>query len=112
MVRSKPEASYGRYRGSWIYKDYWKLERKRRFGTVGEKLDLEHRLQDDGFYFKKSANRRRLHELISRSERGLLSYEGCKTTELKAFYTQRRLAFDNNEKKAGLVRGLESADEF
>lgn len=55
----------------------------------------------------------RLQYLLSRAERGMISYENCEIAELQTFCTQRKITAvtGKTRSKSALIALLESADE-
>ena len=90
------------------HNEYWKsgVPYKRSGASIKRELSAAK------VYFKSSAKRDRLHELVARYERGLLSYDTCSTDELRKFCLQRQLVCASRPKKDDLVQGLEEADEM
>lgn len=89
-----------------LHDDYWKL---RSNGTFS-RSELHLRLGERGFVYSPNAPNKRLRELLSRVERGLLCYDGCHTSELLRFCRDRGLKQTSNA-KATVIQTLEEADE-
>ncbi|KAK5745185.1 hypothetical protein LTR17_001637 [Elasticomyces elasticus] len=102
------------YRGRYCQdmassRDYWKLENHEHLSIPGAKRILSGRR----FYSKTSVSKSRVFALLSRSDRGLYSYERCNSPELRQFCTNRGidLTARQSAKKSTIVEILELADE-
>jgi hypothetical protein len=92
-----------------VHDDYWKLERH----WARSVKTLTAQLQQRNYKVLKLANKDRLVQMLSRHDRGLLSYDGCRVEELRMFCTQRGLSPSAMQRpnKAQLVKMLEQADD-
>lgn len=107
MVHFKPPA------GPWydmindLNMENWKLDNHER-ATI---KDLQIRLRGANFSFSNSANKSRLLQLLSRSERGLLAFDACSNEELQLFCRDRHINIEGKKTRNNLIRHLEQADE-
>ena len=90
------------------HKWYWKLEH---YDEDHSRHWMQNRLQERDFYFKTSSVKTRLIKLLSRSERGLLSYDKCSAVELRIFCSSRLLRLHGKERKQQLIYLLEDEVE-
>ena len=90
--------------------EFWKLEAHPSPLFYGVR-ELKRKLDEQGYYYKSSATKARLRDLLVRYDRGLLSYEKYTPKELKEFAVQRHLDIPTDTKKDVLVSTLEQADE-
>ena len=104
MVQYRPTTAYATtLHGYWKLEDYDKAHSSRH--------ELQSILRKRKFYVKSSTTKERLAKLLSRSDRGLLSYDAYTVSELRKFCTQRQIFLSGNENKQALVDMLEIEDE-
>ena len=87
--------------------NYWKLENYDNITLTRAKQQLTRA----NFCFPTSASRKRLIKLLTRCERGLLSYDGCSTKELKRFCERRRLTLGKKTTRKEIIHLLELKDD-
>ena len=88
--------------------EYWRLERPSH-STKAE--ILKGQLREKAYYFKPSATKDRLRNVVVRCELGFLSYDKYPAKELKELCKQRRLELGAVTTKDNLVQILELADD-
>lgn len=87
--------------------NYWKLGPQARVAVGGAQTLMYER----NYYYNKNVSKDRTMQLLRRSERGLLSYDGCSRLELESFHGSRGLDFHRDDQKWELVKALEQADD-
>ena len=75
--------------------------------------DLKQKLKQHEYKIPSSGNKARLIEVMSRCQRGLMSYDGCQPKELSTFCTNRGIEIRSKlmPKKRQLIATLEAADD-
>ena len=91
------------------FDEYWKIA-----SCCGMSCDdLKQSLKAHEYKILSSANKARLIEVMSRCQRGLMSYDGCQLKELSTFCTNRGIELRSKPKpkKRQLIATLEAADD-